>query len=204
MLGRGAPPSAVLQPLALALAAAVLLTACGGDKGVQASSDSDNSSDVGSGEASIDAADQEIPDACTFLRRDEVSAAIGRDLQEGEPQSTVDGASECRFETALGLKASTEYDDSVIPETALGSVTVNTHPSDPEEFDAFQESLGPEAEIAAGVGDDAYFWGNDLIYVRVANRGFSIRITADETEDQALQAALLELAAAGASNYQDP
>lgn len=200
--GIGFRQHTISRLIALAFAAALLLAACGGDKGAQPANESGNLSDAGSGDASSDVAAQEVPDACTFLDREGISAAIGRELQEGEPQPTAGGASECRFETALGMEASTSYEDPVVPETASASVVINTHPSNAEEFDLFQESLGSEAEVATGVGDDAYFWGPNLIYVRVADRGFSLRINADESDDQALRAALLGLATAGASSYQ--
>ena len=180
------------------LAGAVLLAACGGDDAQIVSN-----SDSGSDDAARSEASQEIPDACTFLDREEISAAIGRELREGESESAVEGTSECRFETATEMEASTTYDDPVIPETTLGSVTISTHPADPEEFDAFQESLGSEAETMTGIGDDAYVWGPDLIYVRVGDRGFSIRISADESDDQALHAALLELAERGVASYSE-
>lgn len=185
--------------IAAVFAATVLLAACGGDNGAEPASGSGNISDTGSDDAATDEAAQDVPDACVFLDPEEISAAIGRELEEGEPQSTAEGASECRFETALGLDASTSHEDPVVPETALASVTINTHVSDPEEFDLFEESLGAEAEAVTGVGDDAYFWGRDLIYVRVADRGFSIRVTADESDDGALREALLSLAETGAS-----
>lgn len=191
----------ILRLLTVVLAAAVLLAACGGDNGAQVAGESGEMPEAGSDDAAGGEASQEIPDACAFLDREEISAVIGRELQEGELESAVEGMSECRFETATGLEASTTYDDPVIPETALGSVTISTHPSDSEEFDAFQESLGSEAEAMTDVGDDAYLWGRDLIYVRVVNRGFSIRISADDSDDQALRAALLRLAEAGAASY---
>lgn len=194
--------TAILRILGAVVLTALLLAACGGDSGAQVENETGAASDAGSGDTAADAA--KIPDACTFIDREEISAAIGRELEEGEPRSTASGASECEFETALGMDASTSYPDPVVPETTLASVLVSTHQSSPEEFDAFRDTIGDEAEIVTDVGDAAYFWGPDVIYVRVADRGFSIRITADGAEQEALREALLTLAQAGVSSYQQP
>jgi hypothetical protein len=121
----------------------------------------------------------EIPDACTFLSREEIGAAIGTSVGEGERELQPIGASECVYSNMTS------------------SVTVNTHPSDDQQFDEFRSMIGAEAEPISDIGDEAYFWGPQLIYVRVANRGFSLRINEDLGER--LRPAMLELAGAGAA-----
>lgn len=188
-----------LRLTALALAGSLILTACGGgDRGTEVASESAELPDAGSNHAAGDAS-QELPDACTFLTPEEISSAVGRELSEGEPQTMVEGMSECRFETATGMEATETYDDPLIPETSLGSVTVAVNASDPEEFDLFEESLGAEAEAVPRVGDDAYFWGSNILYVRVGDSGFSIRIDADGAEEEKMRTAIIQLAEAGAA-----
>ena len=186
-----------IRLLATLLAATLLFAACGGGDGAEVTGDIAESPDAGPDGAGSDAS-QELPDACTFLSREEISSAVGRELSEGQSQAIVEGMSECRFETVTGMEVTETYDDPVIPETALGSVTVAVNTSNAEEFDLFEESLGAEAEAVTGVGDDAYFWGSNLLYVRVGERGFSIRIDADGADEQRMRDAILALGEAGA------
>lgn len=186
-----------LRLVAVVIAASVLLAACGGGNGgTEVAGGSAELPDAESDDA-VAGAPQDLPDACLFLTHEEISTAVGRELGEGEPQTMVEGMSECRFKTATGMEATESYDDPVIPETALGSVTVAVNASNPEEFDLFEESLGAEAEAVSGIGDDAYFWGSNLLYVRVGERGFSIRIDADGADEQRMRDAILVLAEAG-------
>ena len=186
-----------IRLLAVLLVAIVLFAACGSGDSAEVTDDIAELSDAGPDGAGSDVS-QDLPDACTFLSREEIGTAVGRELGEGEPQTMIEGMSECRFETATGMEATESYDDPVIPETVLGSVTVAVNASNAEEFDLFEESLGAEAEAVTGVGDDAYFWGSNLLYVRVGERGFSIRIDAGGADEQKMQDAILVLAEAGA------
>lgn len=182
-------------------ALALLGAACGGGDGdgdeTAARDDgatSPTEADSGSSEAAGD-----VPDACSLFDVEEISAAIGREVGPGEPETTPDDASSCRFETLTGISTSSTYDDPVIPEIALGSVTISTARSTAEEFDEFEELLGAEAEAEAGIGDDAYFWGGNILYVRVADHGLTVRIEADDADGAAVRAAVLRLAELGAS-----
>ena len=181
-----------------AIAALVLLGAgCGGDD------DSDETTAPDDGVASSpteadggsDDATGDVPDACSLLDVDEISGALGREVGPGEAQAP----SSCRFETILGMSTSTTYDDPLIPETALASVTITTAPSSAEEFDEFEAMVGDEAEAVSGIGDDAHFWGRDILYVRVADLGLTVRVEADDADDAAVRAAVLRLAELGAA-----
>lgn len=187
-----------LRLIAVALAASVLFAACGGDDGTEIAGDSSELPEAAADEAADDAP-QDLPDACTFLSLEEISTAIGRQVDEGELQTEVEGMTTCRFATATGMETTETYDDPAIPETSVGSVTVAVNTSNPEEFDLFEESLGAEAEAVSGIGDDAYFWGSNLLYVRVGDSGFSIRIEADGADEQKVSAAILDLAGSGAA-----
>lgn len=179
-------------------ALALLGAACGGGGGGAAARAGDATSPTEAGDGSNEAAG-DVPDACSVFDVEEISAAIGREVGPGAPESTPEDSSSCRFETVPGLSTSTSYDDPVVPETALGSVTISTARSSAEEFDEFEALLADEAEPVSGIGDDAHFWGEDILYVRVADRGLTVRIEADEADAAAVRAAVLRLAELGAS-----
>jgi hypothetical protein len=104
---------------------------------------------------------------------------------------------------AAKVSATRTFDNPPLPEAAgFGSVTITTNRSTPENFTEHRQLLGTGAEDVPGVGDGAYFNGPAMIYVRVGNRGFSIRMHADPTTDEAwarLREVMLSLARAGAS-----
>lgn len=184
-------------------ALALLGGACGGgDSDEPAAPDQDAASPTEADDRAGETGGEtggDVPDACGLLDVEEISATIGREVGPGEPETTADVGSSCRFEILTGMSTSTTYDDPVIPETSLGSVTISTAPSGTEEFDEFEELVGDEAEAVSGIGDDAHFWGQNVLYVRVADRGLTVRIEADGADDAAVRAAVLELAELGAS-----
>ena len=188
-------------------ALALLGVACGGgesgepearDAGATSPTEAEHGPSDGSDDVS-DEVSSEIPDACILLDVDEISAVIGREVAPGQPETTPEDASSCRFETLTGTATSVTYEDPAILETALGSVTISTAPSGVEEFDELEALVGEEAEVVSGVGDDAYFWGENIIYVRVADWGLTVRIEADEADTTAVRGAVLRLAELGAS-----
>ncbi len=107
---------------------------------------------------------------------------IGRSVRAGVPEEQPAGASQCRYRTPSS------------------TVTVNVHATDTGQFREFRELVGPEAETAAGIGDEAYFWGPGVIYGRVGARGFSVRINDDL--GAGLRPAMLKLAQAAAARLQ--
>ena len=162
-----------------ALAAATLAVAsCGG----QESAPTANASEPNAGTAASAAA--EIPDACAFFPKAELEAAVGHELREGEPQPAQDGST-CRFRKQLGIKATKAAAEGALP-ASLGftSMTVATSPHDPEAVAEIRE-LDPEAfDGVAGLGDDSYFLGPNLLHVNVGRRGFSVRIDPDASSDE--------------------
>ena len=184
-------------------ALALLGAACGGGDDTAASgSDRTTATEADGGSETDDDTNEaggDVPDACSLFDVEEISAAIGREVGPGEPENTPDDASSCRFETLVGLSTSTTYDDPAIAESFLGSVTVSTARSSAEEFDELEEMLGDEAEAETGIGDDAYFWGENILYVRVGGRGLTVRIEADEADGAAVRAAVVQLGELGAS-----
>lgn len=205
-------PPALRRAIALAATACLTLAACGGDDADEtATSDQATTpppEEAGDAQPGADGRSTENagdpPDACSLFDVREVSTAVGREVGPGEPEPTPEGGSSCRFETLPGLSTSTSYDDPVVPGTAFGSVTISTAGTDADEFDEFEGMLGAEAEAVEGIGDDAYLWGENIIYVRVADRGLTVRIEADEADSAAVRDAVLALAELGASKLGNP
>jgi hypothetical protein len=195
MLARGTR----IRRFLVAVLGVPLIAACGGGGDETGVGDpSPAASEPRAATAAID-----VPDACTFLARAELEPLIGRELREGEPSDMPPGSSQCDFETPPGFYVTRTFDNPALPESAgFGSVTITTNQSSPENFTEHRRLLGTEAEDVPGVGGGAYFNGPAMIYVRVGNRGFSIRMHADPTTDEAwarLREVMLSLARAGAS-----
>jgi hypothetical protein len=114
----------------------------------------------------------DVPDACAFIDRAQLEEIIGRELREGERKDAQPGFSECDFETPPLLYVTRTFPDPALPEsTGFSSIKINTHPANPQNFSEFRQTLGAAAEDVPGIGDGAYFYGPDLLYVRVGNRG---------------------------------
>lgn len=163
------------------------VAACGGDSGDADDSSSETSSSQSTSEETAGgsgvAADADVPEACSFFTRDEIAEAVGLAIQEEvEQEELPDGASECTYRTPSSR------------------VVIVTNPSNPDEFAEFIELFVPDAEEIAGIGDAAYFNGPNLLYVRVGDRGFSVRINDDLGDG--LRPAMLALAEAGAAKLQ--
>ena len=148
-----------------------------------------------------------VPDACSFMSREEMARIIGRELREGERNSQAEGLSECDFSTPPGLYVTTTYPDPALPEASgFSSVTVNTHPTTTQSFREFRDMIGSRGEDVAGVGDGAYFNGPAMLYARVGNAGFSIRLHVNQPETAGgrarLRATMLELAQLGVARLE--
>jgi hypothetical protein len=145
----------------------------------------------------------DVPDACAFIDRAQLEEIIGRELREGERKDAPPGLSECDFETPPLLYVTRTFPDPALPEsTGFSSIKINTHPANPQNFIEFRQTLGAAAEDVPGIGDGAYFYGPDLLYVRVGTRGFSLRMYASPENDSdrtRTREVMLRLAALGAS-----
>lgn len=190
---------------------ALLAAGCGGDRDPEAAVDTETTSDEIAAVAEQNGpqaaeASVEVPDACSFFDRAQLEQTIGWELREGEPEDMPPGSYACDFETPPLMYVTRTYPDPALPQSVgFGSLTVNTHPSKAQNFDEFRQTLGPAAEDVPDIGDGAYFYGFDMLYVRVGNRGFSLRIYTDAQSDEdraRVREVLLTLAREGASRLQ--
>jgi hypothetical protein len=164
----------------IALTALFLSIACGGGDAPKAA-DGNTPAATSSAEAGPAA---KAPDACTFFSRAELEETVGWELREGDPEDAPAGSSICDFETPPGAYVTRTFPNPALPKSVgFGSLTVNSHPADPRNFAEFRQTLGAAAEDVSGIGDGAYFYGPDLLYVRVGNLGFSVRIYTDAQTD---------------------
>jgi hypothetical protein len=143
-----------------------------------------------------------IPDACAFIPRAELESLIGRELREGRRRDMPPGFSQGDFSSPPQLSATRRFHDPPLPEAAgFSSVTITTHPTTAKTFAESRDALKENATNVPGIGDAAYMHGPALIYVRVGNRGFSIRLHVNEPKTEAgksqLRAVMLSLAHAG-------
>lgn len=176
------------------------LAACGGD------SDRTNrrESTPASVELDIAAASIDVPDACTFIPKAELERLVGRELSEGNSREVPTGFSQCEFETPTQFNVTRKFENPALPESSgFDSIMVTTSLSTRSSFSEFREGLGTSAKDVQGIGDGAYFHGPAVIYVRVGNRGFTIRLQVDGPETEAdrarLRATMLSLAKLGTS-----
>jgi hypothetical protein len=133
----------------------------------------------------------DVTDACTFIPRAQLEAAVGWELREGKPRTAPAGASECDFATPPQMYVTRTFPNPPLPPAAgFSSIVVNTHPSDATRFAEFRRQLGARAEEVSGLGDAAYFHGPNLLYVRVGTHGFSVRVYVNEPRTDAGRAAL--------------
>ncbi|MBA3559482.1 MAG: hypothetical protein H0W30_12895 [Gemmatimonadaceae bacterium] len=125
-----------------------------------------------------------VPDACTFYSKSELESAVGWQLDDGDVEDAEPGAFKCDFETPPQMSVTTTFPNPPLPQSVrFSSMTVNTHPVKQKSFDDFRKMIGAGGEDVPGIGDGAYFYGPNMIYVRVGARGFSLRMYADPTSD---------------------
>ena len=118
--------------------------------------------------------------ACSLITPQEIAGITGTRIGDGEPQAVPEGT-ECRFRSSDG--------DWV--HVALG-------PLDAKTFATVRRLLGAQAEPLAGVGDEAYFWGNVRVHVRVGTHSLTIGIARNDEGNAKTKAQVLALAKAGA------
>jgi len=122
------------------------------------------------------------PTACQFFTLDEIKTSMGRkDFSQGRPKQVETGSSQCFYSGARG------------------SFTVTINSQNPKkDFDAFKKLLtdqGEKLEPVAGLGDDAYFWG-DRITVRVGGKSLVMWI-GEQGDAAKIRAGLQSLAKLG-------
>jgi hypothetical protein len=120
--------------------------------------------------------------ACSLMTPQEISGITGTRTRDGEPQPVPEGT-ECRFRSSS---------DSNWVHVALG-------PTDAKTFATFRGLLKEQAEIQAGVGDEAYFWGNVRMHVRVGTQSLTIGLARNDDGNAKTKAQVLALAKLGAS-----
>ncbi len=119
--------------------------------------------------------------ACSLITAQEIASIIGTKIREGEPEPVPDGGTECRFRSSA----------SEWVHIALG-------PMDAKTFGKVRGLLGNQAETVAGVGDEAYFWGNVRIHVRVGTQVLIIGFARNDQGNATTKANVLALAKLGA------
>jgi hypothetical protein len=118
-----------------------------------------------------------VPDACTFIPKAELERLIGYELRDGKRKDMPPGLSQCDFTAPPQLYVTRRYENPPLPEAAgFSSVVITTNPTTPETFAESRRLMQADAEDVPAIGDGAYLYGPAMIYVRVGNRGFSIRL----------------------------
>jgi hypothetical protein len=143
-----------------------------------------------------------VPDACSFIPKAELERLIGRELRDGKPKDMPPGLYQCDFTTPPKMYVKRQFNNPPLPEAAgFSSVVITTNPTTPSTFAESRRVMQANAEDVTGVGDAAFFNGPAMIYVRVGNRGFSIRLHVNAPTTDAgrarLKDVMLSLARAG-------
>lgn len=185
---------ATFSLLPIPLAALLLIAGCGGgsdsEPASSTSADSASAPDSSSGHSDQDDTNQakktvKVPDACELIDHTELEQILGWELGNAESEEYPPGSFACDFDVVPGLYSTRKYPDPALPESiGFSSLVVNTYPSSAEQFDEFRQLLADAAEEVSGIGDGAYFYEFDMIYGRVGDKGFSMRIHTDAQTDE--------------------
>ena len=120
--------------------------------------------------------------ACSLITPQEIAGITGTQIRDGEPQAVPgDNGTECRFRSSDG-----------------GWVNIALGPMDAKTFAKLRELVGTQAEMQAGVGDEAFFWGNVRIHVRVGTQTLIIGFARNDQGNATTKAHVLALAKLGA------
>ena len=120
--------------------------------------------------------------ACSLMTVQEIAGITGTQIRDGEPQAVPgDMGTECRFRSSDG-----------------GWVNIAVGPIDAKTFAQVRGLIGTQAEMVAGVGDEAYFWGNVRIHVRVGTQTLIIGFARNDQGNATTKAHVLALAKLGA------
>ena len=127
---------------------------------------------------------EEVPDACVFFDKMELEQMLGWELGDGDPETAPPGSYACDFDTKPLFYVTRTYENPALPESVgFNSLMINTYPQTAQSFNEFRELLGPDGEDVSGIGDGAFFYGFDMLYVRKGGKGFSLRIYTDAQTD---------------------
>lgn len=142
-----------------------------------------------------------VPDACTFIPKAELERLIGRQLNDAKRKDMPPGFFQCDFSTPPQISVTRRFTNPPLPEAAgFSSVTITTNPTTPATFADSRRLMQPNEDVP-GIGDSAFLYGPAMIYVRVGNRGFSIRLHVNAPTTDAgrtrLRDVMLSLARAG-------
>ena len=119
--------------------------------------------------------------ACSLITSQEIAGITGSQIRDGEPQAVPgDMGTECRFRSSDG-----------------GWANIAVGPMDAKTFAKVRELVGTQAEMVAGVGDEAYFWGNQRIHVRVGTQSLTIGFARNDGGNATTKAHVLALAKLG-------
>ena len=126
----------------------------------------------------------EVPDACALFDHMELEQMLGWELYEGDPETMPPGLYACDFSTKPLFYVERNYQNPALPESiGFNSLKINTYPQTAKAFSDFREMLAESGEDVSGIGDGAYFYGFDLLYVRLGEKAFSLRIYTDAQTD---------------------
>jgi hypothetical protein len=143
-----------------------------------------------------------VPDACSFIPKAELERLIGRELRDGASKDMPPGMFQCDFTTPPQMYVKRRFENPPLPDAAgFSSVVITTNPTTPEQFAESRRMMQADAQDVPAIGDGAYLYGQAMIYVRVGNRGFSIRVHVNAPSTDAgrsrLREVMLSLAQAG-------
>ena len=180
----------------------------GGDSDTAVTESADPAAEVAAEEesAAVEAPAEtpaEVPDACALFDQMELEQTLGWELGEGDPESAPAGGYACDFDVKPLFYVTRTYENPPLPESiGFNSLMINTYAQTATAFNEFRELLADAGEDVSGIGDGAYFYGFDMLYVRVGGKAFSLRIYTDAQtdEDRALvREVMLTLAGKGAA-----
>jgi hypothetical protein len=118
--------------------------------------------------------------ACSLITPQEMAGIVGTRIRDGEPQAVSEGT-ECRFRSSDGNWV----------HVALGPIDAKT-------FAQVRKLVGAQGENQDGVGDEAFFWGNRRIHVRVGTQTLIIGLPRNDDGNATTKSQVLALAKLGA------
>ena len=119
--------------------------------------------------------------ACSLITPQEIAGIIGTKVRDGEPDDVQAGTA-CRFRSS-----NTDW------------VNIAIGPTDAKTFAQVRKLVGAQGEAQAGIGDEAFTWGNVRIHVRVGTQTLIIGFARNDDGNATTKAHVLALAKLGVS-----